>query len=112
MLAVLASEGFDRDGILFIFHDLFVRQRLADCRDVISADDFLFVWNQLELGSMPPGLVCRFTCNSEGACALSNRINNAHLPSPGADEDYDMVNICISCRLDVELAWFLEHFRF
>lgn len=42
MLGVLASEGFDRDGILSIFHDLFVCQRLADCRDVINADDFLF----------------------------------------------------------------------
>jgi hypothetical protein len=53
MLGVLASEGFDRDGILSIFNDLFVRQRLAHCRDVISADDFLFDWNQLELRSIP-----------------------------------------------------------
>jgi len=84
----------------------------ARCRGVIGSNGFLFDWNQLELWSMPPGFIYTFTCNSEGACVLSRRIHNAHLSSPGADEDYDMVNICISCHLDIELAWFLEHFCF
>jgi len=61
---------------------------------------------------MPPGLDYMFTCLSEGACALRNRIRNAHLPSPGADDDYDIVNICLFCRFDVEITWFLEHFHF
>jgi len=51
---------------------------------------------------MPPGLAYMFTCPSEGACALSNRIRN----------DYDMVDICLWCRLDVELTWFLGSFHF
>jgi len=89
-LRVLASEGFNREGILSIFNDLFFRQRLARYRDIISADGFLFDWNNLELRSKPPGLVYRFTCDSEGISALSNKIHNAHLSSPGADEDYDM----------------------
>lgn len=112
MLRVLASEGFNRDDILFLFNELFVRQRLAHCRDVISADGLLFDWSQHELRLMPPHLLYRFTCPSDGACVLSNTIRNAHLPSLGADENYDMVNICLTCRLDVELAWFLEHFPF
>jgi len=71
-----------------------------------------FDWGQLELRLMPLGLDYMFTCLSEGACALSNRIRNAHLPSPGADDDYDIVNICLFCRLDVQITWFLEHFPF
>ena len=112
MLKVLVSEGFDRDRVLSDFDDLFVRQRLARCRDAISADGFLFNWEQLELRLMPPGLAYKFTCPSEGACALSNRIHNAHLPPPGTDDDYDMVKICLWCRLDVKLIWFLGHFHF
>jgi len=81
MLKVLASEGFDRDRVLCLFHDLFTRQRLAHCRSVISADDLLFDWGQLKLRFMPPGLEYKFTCLSNGTCAISNRILNSHLPS-------------------------------
>jgi len=49
-----------------------------------------------------PGLVYRFTCLANGASAQSNRIRNLHFPSPGADDDYHMVNICLFCRLNVE----------
>ena len=56
MLKVLVSEGFDRDRILsdfFDFFDFFVRQCLAYCRDLISAGDFLFNWERLELRLIP-----------------------------------------------------------
>jgi len=106
MLRVLASDGFNKNEILSLFDDLFVWHSLANCRDVISADDFLFDWGQVELWLIAPSLVYRFTCPSDGVCTLSNRIRNAHLPSSGADEDYDMVNICLSCRLDVNLPGF------
>ena len=89
----------------------FRRHRLVYCRDTINADD-LFGWGQLALRLMPPGLAYWFTCLANGACAQSNRIPNLHLPSPGAYDDYDMVNICLFCRLDIELACFLEHFCF
>jgi hypothetical protein len=112
MLKVLASEGFDRDMVLSPFHDLFTRQRLAHCRSVISVDGLLFDYGQLELRFMPPGLHYKFTCLSDEDCAMSNRIRNFHLPSPGAYEDYDIINIYLSCRLHIELAWFLGHFRF
>ena len=112
MLKVLASEGFDRDEVLSHFHDLFTRQRLAHCRSVISVDGLLFDWGQLELRFMPPGLDYKFTCLSNGACAMSNRIRKSHLPSLRTYEDYDMINICLSCRLDTELGWFLAHFPF
>jgi len=112
MLKVLASKVFDRDMVLSIFHDLFARQRLAHCRSVISVDDLLFDWGQLKLRLMPPGLDYKFICLSDGACAMSNRILNSHFPPPGADDDYDMNNICLPCRLDTELAWFMGHFRF
>jgi len=42
MLKVLASEGFDRDRVLSLFHDLFTRECLAHCRSVINADGLLF----------------------------------------------------------------------
>ena len=57
MLRVLASEGFDRDGVLSVFNDLFVQRCFSLCRDVISVDGLLFDWGQLELRLMPPGLV-------------------------------------------------------
>jgi hypothetical protein len=38
MLRVLAAEGFDRNRALSVFRGLFVRQQLARCRYVISAD--------------------------------------------------------------------------
>jgi len=107
MLKVLVSEGFDRDWILSLFHDLFTRHRFAHYRSVINADRLLFNWGQLELRSMPPGLDYKFICLYDGACTTSDRIHNSHLPSPGANEDYDMINICLSCRLETELVWFL-----
>jgi len=70
----------------------------------MSAEGLLFDWGQLELRFMPPGLDYKFTSLSDGACAMSNRIHNSHLPSPGAEGDYDMINICLSCRLDTELV--------
>lgn len=94
MLKALTSEGFDRDRVLSLFHDLFTRQRLAHCRSVISIDGLLFDLGQHELRSMPPGLDYKFICLSDGACAMSNRIRNSHLRSPGEDKDYDMINIC------------------
>ena len=112
MLKVLASKGFDRDEVASLFHDLFTRQRLGHCKSVINVDGLLFDWGQLELRFMPQSLHYKLTCLSDGVCAMSNRIRNSHLPSPGADEDYDMINICLSCRLDTVLAWFLGHFRF
>ncbi|RHN68256.1 hypothetical protein MtrunA17_Chr3g0111911 [Medicago truncatula] len=112
MLKVLASEGFVRDRVLSLFHDLFTRQRLAHRRSIISADGILFDWGQLELRLMPLGLDYKFTCLSNGACAMSNMIRNSHFPSPCADEDYDIINIYLPCRLDTELVWFLGHFRF
>jgi len=113
MLRVLSTRVFDRNRALSVFRDLFVRQCLAHCRNVISACD-LFSWDQLAFGLrlVPPGLVHRFTCLANGACAQSNRFHNLHLPSPGADNDYDMDTIYLFCRLDVEIAWFLEHFCF
>jgi len=113
MLRVLATWGFDRNRALSVFRGLFFRQRLARCRDAINAGD-LFGWDQLAFGLrlMPPNLVQQFTWLANGACAQSNRIHNLYLPSPSADDDYDMVDICLFCRLDIEIAWFLEHFRF
>jgi len=48
MLKALNSEAFDRDNVLYDFEDLFVRQRLARCKDAISAGDFLLDWEQFE----------------------------------------------------------------
>jgi len=96
MLKVLVSEGFDRNRVLSIFNGLFVRQRLAHCRDAISVNDLLFYCSQLELRLMHPVLDYKFTCLSKGACALSNRIRITHLPSRGADEDYDMLTFVFS----------------
>jgi len=112
MLRVLDSRGLDREVIMSNFKGLFVRQRLVYCRDAIITRDFLLGLEPLELRLMPPGLAYRFTCPSEGVCVVSNKIHNISSPSPGADDDYDMTNICLWCRLDVELTWILGHFRF
>ena len=112
MLWFLASAGFDRNRASSVFRVLFVRQHLARCRNAID-DDALFGWGELALALhlMPLGLAYHFTCLANGACAQSNKICNLHLPSPGTKDDNDMFNIFPCCRLDVELTWFLEHFR-
>jgi len=69
MIRVLANEGFDRDGILSIFNDLFVRQRLAHCRDVINVDSFLFDWDHLSSGQCPLALfIGSLVCHKGLAC--------------------------------------------
>jgi hypothetical protein len=61
---------------------------------------------------LPRGLVYRRTCESGGSCEDSKTKSRLVWLLPGPDEEYRMPDICLFCRLDLEITWFLVHFRF
>jgi hypothetical protein len=113
MLKVLAKDGFSMDEVLPVFRDFFNRKQLAECgRAIMNTEgppSFSgYYWSRPLL----PDLEYRFTCTSNGTCKGHGRRANIFWPLPGTDDEYSMTDLCLFCRLDVEITWFLVHFRF
>jgi hypothetical protein len=71
-----------------------------------------FAWDSLYFRSLLPGLRYQFYYPPYELCNGIRWICNVNSPFPGSEEDYSTTNLCLSCRLDLELAWFLWNFRF
>ena len=120
VLAKAMKHGFDGatyfhldDRILPVFQDLFVRRQLANYQNaILSTVGPCFPWDSLSFRPMLPGLRYQFSCPSYALCKRIRRIRNVDFPFRGSDEDYPSTNFCLSCRFELELAWFLRHFRF
>ena len=113
MLKVLAKDGFSMDEVLRVFRDLFNRKQLAECgRAIMNAEDPPSFSGYYWPRPLLPDLEYRFTCTSNGTCKGHGRRPNIFWPLPGTDDEYSMTNLYLFCRLDVEIAWFLIHFRF
>lgn len=113
MLEVLAADNPSNDHILSGFQDLFVRRQLANYRStILNAAGPHFPWDSLSFRPILPGLRYQFSCPAYALCKGIRRIRNVTFPFHGSDEDYSTTNFCLSCHIDPELAWFLQHFRF
>jgi len=113
MLEFLAADNLLDDQIILVFQDLFNRRQLANYHNaILNTAGPHFALDSRCFHPMLPGLRYQFSCPP---CKLYNgirRIRNIASPFPGSDEDYPRTNFCLSCRLDLELDWFLRHFRF
>jgi len=113
ILKVLGKEGFSKDEILPVLTDLFEQRRLAECgRALANIGGIPFFWGHYWTRPLPLGLERRFACSSKGTCKGHGRRPNIFWPLAGDDEEYSTTDLCLLCRLDVEIAWFLVHFRF
>ena len=107
MLDVLAKGGFSVYNVFSVFIDLFVDKQLARCRRSL-----MNLGAHHDSAFLPLGLVYRHTCESGGTCEGSKTKSRLVWPLLGPDEEYGMPDICLFCRLDLEITWFLVHFRF
>jgi len=113
LLEVLASGGFYEDKVFLAFYDLFLHRQLADCKNTnMNPYGLHFAQEGLNLRFMPFGLEYKFACSSTIACKGSQRFRNTTSLLPGEDEDYPLTNFYLYYRLDIEIAWFFEQFRF
>jgi len=107
ILAVLAESGFYVDKVFSVIIDLFVDKQLACCKRSL-----MNLGVRLNSVPLPRWLAYRLTCESSGTCEGSKTKLWLVWPLPGDDEEYIMPDICLFCRLDLEITWFLVHFRF
>jgi len=113
MLKVLVVERFSKNEVFPAFKNLFNRRQLANCRNtILNKEGPRFSWECLCSKLMPQGLKYQLSCPSDRVCEEVRRICNTNSPLPGPYEDYPTTSFCLSCHLDLELACFLEHFRF
>ena len=113
MLEVLVADNISGDHILPVFQDFFDCRQLANCRNaILHTVGPHFSWDSLCFRPMLPGFRYQFSCPTYKLCNNIRRIRNVASPIPGSDEDYPKTNFCLSCRLYLELAWFLRHFHF
>jgi len=111
MLEVLAANNPPDNHVLPVFQDLFNHRQLANCRNaILNTVGPHFSWDSLCFWPMLSGLRYQFTCPPY---KLRNGISicNVAFPFPSSDEDYPTTDFCLSCLLNLELAWFLRHFR-
>jgi len=107
MLDVLADGGFSVDRVFSVFIDLFVDKQLTRCRRSL-----MNLGVRPDFSPLPRGLVCRLTSESSGTCEGSKTKSRLVWPLPKTDEEYKMPYICLFCRLDLEITWFLVHVHF
>lgn len=113
ILKVLAEDDFSFDEVFPAFIDLFKRKQHAECRRaLVNVGGIPFYWEPYWTRPLPLGLKHRFVCTSKGTCKGYGRKPTIFWPFPGDDEQYLTMEFCSSCRLEVEVAWFLLHFRF
>jgi len=113
MVDVLAGDSPPDDQILLAFQDLFKRRQLENCRNaILNTVGPRSAWNSLHFQPMLPGLRYQFSCPPYEPCNRIRRNRNVASPLPSPDEDYPTTNFCLSCCLNLELAWLLRHFRF
>jgi len=107
ILYVLAEGGFSMGSVFSVFIDLFINRQLARCgRSLMNLEV------HPNSGFLPQGLVYRRTCESGGTYEGNKTKLRLVWPLPGPDEEYIMPDICLFCLLDLEITWFLGHFRF
>jgi len=113
MLRVLVIERFSENEVFTSFQSLCNGLRLFDCRNaIVHTAGPRFAQNVPSFRTMILVLKYQFSCPFVRVCEGIKRTCNTNSPLPGADKDYPTKNFCLSCRLDLELTWFLEHFRF
>lgn len=95
MLKVLAKDGFSLSK-----------------RAIMNVEGPPSIWGLHWSRYLLPELEYRLICTSNGTCKGYERKPNIFWPLPETDDEYSMTDICLSCRFDVELAWFLIHFCF
>ena len=59
---------------------------------------------------MPNGLVLKTLCVSKDTCNGDGRLPGFHWPAPGDDYEYSQTRVCILCRFDSELHFFIRMF--
>jgi len=107
ILNALASCGFSPENVFPVLGDLFERKHLSNCRR-----DLMWVPGYYSSRPLPCELDYRFTCRSYKTCKGFGRKPNVFSPPSGFDDDYFMIDICLLCRFDAVLLWFLTHFSF
>jgi len=61
---------------------------------------------------MPPCLVHKTLCESKQTCIGEGRRDDIQWPPPGYDYEYSLTDVCLLCRFDTEINWFMEIFSF
>jgi len=113
MMEILARDKLPDDHISSTFQDLFNHRQLANCENaILNTAGPHFAWNSLCFWPMPPSFKYQLSCPPNWICDGIRRIRNTISPLLGSDEDYPTTGFCLSCRLDLKLAWFLRHFHF
>jgi len=113
MMEVVAADNPLDDQILPVFQNLFERHQLAHCRNaILHTVGPRFSWDSLCFRPMLLNLRYQFFCPTNELWNGIRRIHNVNSPFPVLDEDYPTKNFCLSCCLNLELAWFLWPFRF
>ena len=113
MLKILASDGFSMKEVFLVFKDIFDRKQLANCgRALMNVDGIPFFWGFYLIKPLPPCLECRFTCTSNGTSKGHGRRPNIFWPMLRDDDEYSTMDLCLFYCLNVEIAWFIVHFRF
>jgi hypothetical protein len=60
----------------------------------------------------PLYMVHRIYCNNWHNCPGDGRRGGYHRFLPAEDEEYDLRNFCVRCRLDSEIRWMVDVFGF